>query len=231
VFFLKSVFNQVSHSLIFRKIILPKKLNCVIVSLISNNLLKGFSHLSEKVTKKEVTPEKFAEFLAWLSPETEKAGEEYERLRFRLLNFFGHRNCRFAEDLADETINRVILKLGEEEIQNKAAFVYGFAKNVYREALRKEKNHLNIDGMNIAENSQIEESTDFSGACLDKCLGELPDENRSLILEYFSEDKQAKIDLHKELSAKFGTTQTALRMRIVRIKQKLKSCVQECVAA
>jgi len=133
--------------------------------------------------------------------------------------------------LADETINRVILKIGEEDVQNKPAFVYGFAKNVYLESLRKEKNHLNIDEIAVAEKPQIKEETDFSGACLDKCLRELPDENRSLILDYFSEDKQAKIDFHKELAAKFETTQTALRMRIVRIKQKLKACLEECVAA
>lgn len=152
-------------------------------------------------------------------------------MRFRLITFFGHRNCRFAEDLADETINRVILKIGEEEVQSKTAFVHGFAKNVYLESLRKEKNHLNIDETAVAAKPQFEKETDFPGVCLDKCLRELPDENRSLILDYFSEDKQAKIDLHKEIAAKFETTQTALRMRIVRIKQKLKACLEECVAA
>lgn len=185
--------------------------------------------LSEKTTKKEVTAEKFAEFLAWLSPEKEKSGEEYERLRFRLTTFFAQRNCRFAEDLADETINRVCLKVGEEIIENKMAFVYGFAKNVYLESLRKEKNHLNIDDVNVAEKER-EAETDYSGDCLDKCLRDLPAENRVLILDYFSEEKQAKIDLHKQISAKFETTQTALRMRVVRIKQKLKACLQECLA-
>ena len=65
--------------------------------------------------KKEVTREKFANFLDWLSPEHEKAGEEYERLRFRLCTFFGQRRCGFADELADETINRVILKVSEEQ--------------------------------------------------------------------------------------------------------------------
>jgi DNA-directed RNA polymerase specialized sigma24 family protein len=186
-------------------------------------------NLSQKVTKKEVTDEKFAGFLAWLSPEREKSGEEYERLRFRLITFFSHRNCSFAEDLADETINRVCLKIGAEVVVNKMAFVYGFAKNVYLESLRKEKNHQSIGEIKVAAKEPNVE-TNFPGDCLDKCLNELPADNKSLILEYFSEDKQAKIDLHKQISAKLEMTQTALRMRIVRIKQRLKACLDECLA-
>lgn len=84
--------------------------------------------------KKEVTTEKFTNFLAWLSPDGDSsAGEAYERLRFRLCTFFSQRHCRFSDELADETINRVILKISEENIENKLAYCYGVAKNVYRE--------------------------------------------------------------------------------------------------
>jgi len=70
----------------------------------------------------------FADFLAWLNPKDERAGEEYERLRFRLYTFFSQRHCRFAEELVDETINRVILKSSEEKIENKLAYCYCVAK-------------------------------------------------------------------------------------------------------
>ena len=178
---------------------------------------------------KEITPENFAGFLAWLSPDAENAGAEYERLQFRLINYFANRNCRFADELADETINRVILKIGAETIENKMAFVYGFAKNIYLESLRKEKIHFNIDELNIAEKSS-DTDDDFSNECLEKCLNELSAENRELILSYFSENKHAKIDLHKQLSEKMKLTQTALRMKIMLLKQKLKICLQECMA-
>lgn len=187
---------------------------------------KGFPDLFK--TSKEITPDKFAGFLAWLAPDAETAGDEYERLRFRLINFFANRNCRFAEDLTDETINRVTLKIGAETIENKLAFIYGFAKNIYLESIRKEKNHLNIDEINAAAKSQNED-INFSNEHLEKCLNELSAENRNLILDYFSEDKQAKIDLHKRLSETLQTTQTALRMKIVRIKQKLKMCLEDCM--
>ncbi|HEV7375401.1 MAG TPA: hypothetical protein VGN95_11830 [Pyrinomonadaceae bacterium] len=177
---------------------------------------------------KEVTREKFANFLAWLSPQSESAGEEYERLRFRLCTFFSQRHCLFSDELADETINRVILKSAEENIENKLAYCYGVAKNVYRESLRKERNHLNVDEVPIAVKTPEEQS--FSRECLDKCLAELSPESRNLILDYFSEVKLAKIELHRRISESFEMTQTALRMRVMRIKQKLKICVQECMS-
>lgn len=180
-------------------------------------------------TSKEITPEMFAGFLKWLSSDAEMAGVEYERLRIRLNNFYANRNCRFADELADETINRVILKISAEKIENKMAFVYGFAKNIYLESLRKEKNHLNIDELKIPIKSS-ETKNDFSGECMDKCLNELSAENKNLLLEYFSEDKQKKIDYRKKLAEKLKLTQTALRMNIVRGKQKLKICLQECMA-
>ena len=184
--------------------------------------------LPETKVKKELTREKFASFLAWLSPDSDRAGEEYERLRFRLCTFFSQRQCRLADELADETINRVILKSSEEKIESKLAYCYGVAKNVYRESLRKQPQHLDIDEITIAAKATEERS--FPRECLDKCLAELPPESRNLILDYFSEVKLAKLELHRRLSESLKMTQTALRMRVMRIKQKLKICVQECMS-
>jgi DNA-directed RNA polymerase specialized sigma24 family protein len=195
----------------------------------SASRIRAGYQVSDTKANKEVTREKFASFLAWLHPEREGAGEEYERLRFRLCTFFSHRHCRFAEELADETITRVILKITEEKIENKLAYFYGVAKNVYRESLRKERDHLNIDDEHLAAKAPPEEHS-FSRECLDKCLAELPAESRNLILDYFSEVKLAKVELHRRLSESFKMTQTALRMRVMRIKQKLKVCVQECMS-
>jgi len=58
----------------------------------------------------------------------------------------------------------------------------------------------------------------------------LPSESRNLLLDYFSETKQRKIELHQRISESLRMTQTALRMRIMRSKQKLKTCVQECMS-
>src|SRR5438132_1432625 len=183
--------------------------------------------MPDEKTKREVTREKFASFLEWLNPDRDRAGEEYERLRFRLCTFFSQRRCSFADELADETINRVILKVSEEKIENKIAYCYGVAKNVFRESLRKERTHVDIDDVTIAAKDPEEPS--FSDECLEKCLEKLSPASRSLLLDYFSEAKQAKIELHRRISESLAMTQTALRMRVMRTKQKLKICVQECM--
>lgn len=175
----------------------------------------------------EITIESFSSFLAWLSPDSDRAGEEYERLRYRLVTFFSQRHCCVADELADETINRVILKSADESIENKLAYFYGVARNVYREFLRKQPSHVDIDEV-VLPSTQPDEPG-FSSECLDKCLDQLEPENKHLVLEYFSEGKLAKIQLRRRISESLKTTQTALRMRVMRIKNQLKGCVQECV--
>jgi DNA-directed RNA polymerase specialized sigma24 family protein len=174
----------------------------------------------------QITPEQFDLFLSWLCPGRENAGDEYERLRFRLMTFFSVRRTRFPEELTDETINRVVLKIGGEVIENKLGYIYGVAKNIFLEALRKEKEHLNIDEISVAAPSAVPE---FSNDCLNKCLSQLPPDNRRFILDYFSESKAAKIVLHKQMSGNTGASIEAVRMRVVRIKRKLKVCVEECL--
>ena len=166
-------------------------------------------------------------FLEWLNPDLDRAGEEYERLRFRLCTFFSQRQCSFADELADETINRVVFKASEENIQSKIAYCYGVAKNVYREWLRKQHTIVDIDQIQIAAKDPDEPR--FSNECLEKCLQELSPDTRSLLLEYFSEEKTAKIGLHRRISEGLQMTQTALRMRVMRAKQKLKVCIEQCM--
>jgi len=177
--------------------------------------------------KNELTRESFVSFLEWLNPDLDRAGEEYERLRFRLCTFFSQRQCSFADELADETINRVVFKASEENIQSKIAYCYGVAKNVYREWLRKQHTIVDIDQIQIAAKDPDEPR--FSNECLEKCLQELSPDTRSLLLEYFSEEKTAKIGLHRRISEGLQMTQTALRMRVMRAKQKLKVCIEQCM--
>ena len=188
----------------------------------------GASILRDAKQKRELTREKFVSFLEWLSPDSDLAGEEYEHLRFRLCTFFSVRQCSFADELTDETINRVILKASEEQIESKIAYCYGVAKNVYREWLRKQRTHLDINEVRIA--ATVPEEPSFPSECLDKCMQELSPETRSLLLDYFSEEKSAKIDLHQRISQSLKMTQTALRMRVMRSKQKLKICIEQCMS-
>ena len=183
-----------------------------------------------QTVSREVTQEKFATFLAWLGPEAESAGEEYERLLFRLNLFFTRRGCRFPEELADETVNRVILKLGEERIENRMAYCYGVAKNVYRESLRRERRHAGLDEATLAAApAPTPEEPGPWRECLDRCLAELPEDGRDLLLRYFSAQGLPKVELHRRLAESLKLTQAALRERVHRSKKRVTVCVRACM--
>src|SRR5215216_208156 len=61
----------------------------------------------------KLTNEEFDDLLSWLDPDRERAGIRYEEIRDDLIKKFRLCWCSAAEDLADETINRVVKKLPE----------------------------------------------------------------------------------------------------------------------
>src|SRR5438270_10295021 len=87
-----------------------------------------------------VTQAAFDYLLAWLDADRERAGEKYERIRRRLIRIFTCRGRPDAEELADETINRVTLKATEvskEYVGDPALYFYGVAQKVFLESVRK----------------------------------------------------------------------------------------------
>lgn len=177
-------------------------------------------------TKKEVTPESFARFLNWLNPDRDRASEAYEQLHYSLSTYFARRRCIYADELVDETINRVIVKI-DEPIENRRGYCFGVARNVFRESLRKERSQVALDDVTLAAPQAEEES--FSHDCLDKCLERLSPDSRDLLLEYFSGPKTQKIEIRQRISRTLRTTQTALRMRIARLKKNVTDCVKHCM--
>ena len=60
---------------------------------------------------------------------------------------------------------------------------------------------------------------------LDNCLQKLNQRDRELIIKYYQEDRQAKIDFRKRLAEELGVTQTTLRARAYKIRQTLHECM------
>ena len=65
--------------------------------------------------------------------------------------------------------------------------------------------------------------------CLEECIKKLTTRNRKLILEYYKDEKGAKIDRRKELADRLGIATNALRIRAHRIRVNLQSCVTDCL--
>jgi len=178
--------------------------------------------------KKEwnLTQKTFARFLNWLNPDPDQAGEKYEEIRRRLIKIFACRGCGCPEDLADETINRVINKvpeIAESYEGDPALYFYGVARNVHHEYLR-EKPHPPqpppADGPF---------GTEEEYECLEQCMENLQARSKELLLQYYQEEKGAKIKHRKRLAEQLGIEPNALRIRACRIRMDLHACVLECL--
>jgi len=185
----------------------------------------------------ELTQEAFDQLLNWLDSDREEAGRKYEAIRLRLIKIFTCRGCSEAEELADETINRVAARLDNLEWKDdgdRARYFYAVAQKVYLEYLRNcKKRHAEISldsgaETSIASNSGTDE-IEFEYACLERCLEHLPTNSRRLVLEYYHQERKAKIDHRKMLAEELGIAVNALRIRAHRIRLALERCMYDCL--
>jgi DNA-directed RNA polymerase specialized sigma24 family protein len=177
-----------------------------------------------------LTRESFAKFLANLDPDPERGGEMYEQLRRKLIRIFEWRGSATPEELADETLNRLARKIEEGEvIRNLSGYAGGVARLVWLESL-KEQERERIALEDLSGSSQYAARTDSPRVeCFESCLESLPVESRALILDYYREEKSAKIELRKQLAEKLGMPLNALRIRAHRIRIQLETCVNDCL--
>ncbi|HEV7642763.1 MAG TPA: hypothetical protein VGO50_02370 [Pyrinomonadaceae bacterium] len=188
---------------------------------------------------KEVTKEHFDTLLRWLDPNPEIAGQKFEKIRASLIQVFLVRGCCDAEELTDETIDRVAQKsprLIESYVGQPVLYFYGVAHRVYLEWLRKEKKKKELLVFNSYQSNGIEskedDDDDLAFTCLESCLENLTVVQRKLVLDYYREEAgYAKIEYRKVLSAKLGITVNALHIKIFRIRASLEKCVTNCVVA
>lgn len=185
--------------------------------------------------KKEwiLTQEAFECLLSSLDMNRERAGQRYERIRLKLVKYFEWRGTGLPDVHADETINRVARRIGEgESVQNLDAYFYGVARMVFNEYLKsREREHEQLDEASaVAAPAEEEDAGEAQRrACLDDCLRHLSEENRSLIIDYYQEEKSGKIERRKHLAARLGILPNALRIRAHRIRTNLERCVRECM--
>lgn len=185
-----------------------------------------------------LTQDAFDKLLDWLDPDRESAGRKYEAIRLRLIKIFTCRGCSEAEDLADETINRVAARVSEvaRDYQGEpAAYFYGVAQKVYLEYLRKSRAKqadVPVDSPIInpaIRTESFDDDIEPSYECLESCLEHLPTPNRKLVLEYYQQERKAKIDHRKLLASEMGIAVNALRIRAHRIRRTLEECVHTCL--
>jgi len=171
--------------------------------------------------------QEFDRLLAWLDEDKDRAGVIYEKIRWRLITILAARGCRIPEEVADETIDRVARRVCDIEksyVGDKALYFLGVMNNVHHEYLRRPA--IAEPAQAIAEDPNQKEQTHV---CLEKCLAQLCGKSRSLIEQYYSADKSAKIRLRQRIARDLGITAGVLRLRALRIRQKLQMCIENCL--
>ena len=173
----------------------------------------------------KLSQEAFDALLEWLDSDREQAAMKYEDIRRRLIKIFTGRASAEAEDLADETINRVTSKL--DEIQDytgdRGRYFFGVANKVYFEYLRRKPPQP--PPLPPVDSTQVE----LEYHCLERCIQGLSEENRELLLAYYGSDGREKIDQRRLQAEKLGIAPNALRLRAFRIRQQLLECVEKCI--
>ena len=175
-----------------------------------------------------ITRENLVMMLSWLDPLEEIAAEKHEKIRSRLIRVFAGRGCHEAEELADRTINRVMLKVPQIKdtyVGEPALYFYGVADKIYLEWLRKQKKGGFVELKETGGLSDVEPESDEEFDCLEECLDKLPADQRELIVEYYRFEKKAKIEHHKKLAEKLGISVNALQTKTCRIRAVLRKCI------
>ena len=173
--------------------------------------------------------------LASLDSDRERAGEAYERIRRKLIHFFEWRGAECPEDLADQTMDRVSLKIEGGEViraSDPSSYFYGVARNILREHWTRQKRELTALRSFPQGNVWVsQEALDLGPRlqCLEKCLGSLPHDTRELMIRYYQGQRQSKIENRKRIAGELGVAVGALRNRTQRLRSKLESCVEDCL--
>jgi len=179
------------------------------------------------------TKEEFDRFLYWLDPNAETAGKKYEAIQSNLIILLTRRGCPEPEDLTDEAIDRVISQvqrgLADRYQGEPAAYFITVAYHLCDE--RRKLPALSVLPPDPPAPPPPDSDRENMRVCLDQCLDKLSGANRSLVLRYYRENRQSKIDDRKKLAEELGIDLNALRIRVFRIRAKLAECIESCLGA
>lgn len=178
----------------------------------------------------DTTEDPFEALLNWLNcHDRDAAGQTYELIRTGLVQVLISRGFSNAEDLADDTIERVTRKVPEIAPTYKgqpARYFFGVLRNVIKE--QGDVKEIATDDFKFISIKTPETSDAYD--CLIECLAFLPEDKSETILDYYTYTGSEKIKAHNEMAEKLGISENALRIRAYRIRATLEKCVHKCLS-
>lgn len=156
--------------------------------------------------------------LLWLfdREDPRRAEEKYFRFRSKLIWYFDRHNCHCPEDLADETLYRIVRAISagtDIYAQNPFAFFWAVAENVRKEEWKRHKSEPLEDHPPVSNEpfSSLENSI-YLKECMEAALSP---EERSLLRRFYVDGCQRTAD-------RLGVTCAQLRLKLYRIRDKVR---------
>jgi RNA polymerase sigma factor (sigma-70 family) len=169
------------------------------------------------------------DLLSWLDDDPDRATQKYRILRQKLIVFFDQRRCEDAENLADETCERVLRKLreGVEITVPPSAYFFGVARKIALEYWKHTGREQQAVHELTRQAQDVEDGPADSKrkACVKECLEALTADERRLLEDYYLEARSDR----QVLADKLKKTPNAVRIEVSRIKARLWACIQACL--
>jgi RNA polymerase sigma factor (sigma-70 family) len=160
--------------------------------------------------------------------------EWFIAIRRRLIRYFAVERCPDADDLAAETLYRVVKAISrgatiEVKPEN---YVFAVARHVLQEKRResRKRGETMLDETTPEPMPPDTPSDEARHLCLERCLRWLAPLDRALIIAFYSgtepgEDKRNRRALAEQLHMPLKT----LRKRAMKIRQQLERCLDDCL--
>ncbi len=185
-----------------------------------------------KTRDRELNRDALEALLRRLDPDREVAAERYQEIHSRLTRLYEWRHCSSPEELADEALDRVARKLRDGlEIRSPERYVTRVASLVFREIVRREqRRRLAVeDEMRHPAPIESDGEDDHRSRCFHRCLDRIEAQDKARLLRYYEGDRGAKIVNRRRLASELGVAPGTLRVRMLRARQGLQACVDDCL--
>jgi len=176
-----------------------------------------------------MTPEDFARFLQFLSPDEGEACRLYARLHKKLVGFFVLRGVSEPTSAADDSIDRAALKIiAGAPVTDAEKYCLGFARNIAHERERLERRESSVFQRfieNLADGA--DEEIERINRVLKPCFAQLSAKDQELLRAYCQLIRgRARAEHRRQMAERMRTSVQGLRMQVTRLRSVLADCVK-----
>jgi len=180
-----------------------------------------------------LTASSFRALLARFDCDEQRAAEQYENLRQRLIAFLAKRRVSESEELADVVLDRLARRIeGGEVVDKPAGYAYGIARNVAIDAHRQQRRRARllrrVDSRPVHGMPAMERSPVPACVCACACVARLSTPARQVLFDYSEESDRGSGEHRRMMAAVLGISPAALRLRVFRIRGELAECIKLC---